>query len=88
MRIEFEDLGTNVEVLLIDDIGTVDRIYSADHQGGLHFDEERKVPISARDLFNWVEEFWAIPVIGGKYGYLHPYWRERAEKRKRVSNGI
>jgi hypothetical protein len=79
MRIEFSNLGTNVEVCLIDDVGVVDRVYTADHQGGLHYDE---VPISARNLFNWVEESWYPPIIGGKYAGFHPYWHERAEKRR------
>lgn len=82
MRIEFEDLGQNVEVCLIDDIGIVDRIFTADHKGGLHYD---KAPISARDLFNWVEESWYPPIIGGEFAAFHPYWRERAEKRKRTA---
>lgn len=79
MRIEFTDLGQNVEVKLIDDLSTIDTIFTADHKGGLHYDE---VPVSARDLFNWVEEGWYPPIIGGKYGYLHPYWAERKLRRK------
>jgi hypothetical protein len=89
MKIEFKTCGdgTNIEVLLLEDVdgreSVVDRIYTADHQGGLHFGEDRGVPISARDLFEWVESCWAPPVIGGRYAYLHPYWAERAEARKR-----
>jgi hypothetical protein len=94
MKIEFAIIGdgTNVQVLLLEDLGflgtehvetPIDRIYTADHQGGLHFGEDRGVPISARDLFEWVESCWAPPVIGGRYAYLHPYWAERAEARKR-----
>jgi hypothetical protein len=88
MRIEFSTIGdgTNVEVSLIEDLGGTeyvnDRVYTADHRGGLHFGEESRVPISAVDLFEWVEDSWAPPVIGGKYTYAHPYWAERAEKRK------
>ena len=89
MKIEFSTIGdgTNVEVSLLEDLGgtdhTVDRIYTADHQGGLHFDMERGVPCHAQQLFQWVEDSWAKPIIGGRYGHLHPYWYERKEKRKR-----
>ena len=84
MRIEFQTIGdgTNVEVSLIEDISTLDRIYTADHKGGLHYGEERGVPIRVADLFEWVEESWAPPIIGGRYGRFHPYWHEREEKRK------
>lgn len=85
MTIEFSIIGdgTNVEVSLIDNDGfPVDRVYTADHQGGLHYGEEQGAPIRARDLFEWVETSWAPPVIGGRYAHLHPYWREREEKRK------
>ena len=84
MVIDFATIGdgTNVECRLLDDIGAIDRIYTADHQGGIHYGEDRGIPISARELFQWVEETWAAPIIGGKLGHLHPYWHERAEKRK------
>jgi hypothetical protein len=85
MIIEFSIIGdgTNVEVSLIDNDGfLVDRIYTADHQGGIHYGDDQKVSISARQLFEWVEDSWAPPVIGGKFGHLHPYWHERAERRK------
>lgn len=84
MKIEFSTIGndTNVEVRLIDDDGfTEDCIYTADHQGGIHYGDDQKVPISARQLFEWVANSWAPPVIGGKFSHLHPYWTERAEKR-------
>jgi hypothetical protein len=61
---------------------TIDRIYTADHAGGVHYSEDRGIPINARQLFQWVEESWAKPIIGGRYGHLHPYWTEREEKRK------
>ena len=88
MRIEFATVGddTNVEVNLIEDLGgdevRVDQIFTADHQGGIHFGEDRGQPIHARYLFQWVEESWAPPIIGGRYGHLHPHWHEREEKRK------
>ena len=85
MIIEFSIIGdgTNVEVSLIDDDNLpVDRFYTADHKGSIHYDDDRKVPISARQLFEWVEDNCTPPVIGGKYGHLHPYWTERMEKRK------
>ena len=92
MKIEFSSIGdgTNVQVLLIDrlDAGeppaeaVIDRVYTADHQGGIHYGEERGVPISARQIFQWVEESWAKPVIGGRYGHIHPYWAEREAKRE------
>jgi hypothetical protein len=92
MIIEFAIVGdgTNIEVLLIDrlDAGeppaeaVVDHIYTADHKGGIHYGDDQKVPVSARQLFEWVEDSWYPPIIGGKYSNLHPYWTERAEKRK------
>lgn len=92
MKIEFATVGdgTNVEVLLIEclDAGwppaeaVVDRAYTADHRGGIHYGEERGIPINARQLFQWVEESWAKPIIGGRYAALRPYWTERQEKRK------
>ena len=95
MKIEFGVIGNgiNVEVLLVEDLGdnevVADRIYTADHQGGIHYGEERGVPISARQIFQWVEESWAKPVIGGRYGHMHPYWAEREAKReaKRAAGG-
>jgi hypothetical protein len=33
-------------------------------------------------LFQWVEESWANPIVGGRYGHLHPYWSERRNKRR------
>jgi hypothetical protein len=84
MKIEFQTVGngTNVEVLLIDDFGVYDRAYSADHQARFHYPEDRGIPINARQLFQHVEETWAPPFIGGRYGRFHPYWAEREEKRK------
>ena len=91
MRIEFSTIGdgTNVEVSLIDNDGFAqDRVYTADHKGGLHFGDDQKVPVSARQLFEWVEDSWAPPVIGGRYGKYHPYWTEREEKRKQREAGL
>ena len=99
MRIEFSTVGdgTNVQVLLIEDLGqlgaervevTTDRIYTADHQGGIWYGEELGQPVSARQLFEWVEDSWAPPVIGGRYGKYHPYWTEREEKRKQREAGL
>ena len=85
MKIEFGTIGdgTNIEVSLIDnDDLPLDRVYTADHRGGLYFDEERGVSVNAANLFEWVEDCWAKPIIGGRYGHLHPYWHEREEKRK------
>ena len=85
MRIEFSTVGdgTNIEVRLIDDGNLfIDRVFTADHKGGLHFGDDQTVPVNARQLFEWVEDSWAPPVIGGKYGKYHPYWTEREEKRK------
>jgi hypothetical protein len=94
--------GTNIEVFLIDQLdagwppaagpgsaaeAVVDRIYSADHAGGIHYPEERGIPINARQLFQWVEDSWAPPIIGGRYSAHHPYWRECEEKRKARENG-
>ena len=89
MRIEFSLIsdGTNVQVLLIEDLGgyeiSVDRIYTADHRGGIHFGEDQGQPVSARQLFEWVEDSWKPPVIGGRLAYLHPYWQEREEAKAR-----
>ena len=89
MKIEFRSVGdgTNVEVLLLEELGGAevinDCVYTSDHRGGLHFSENLGVQISARELFEWVEDCWAKPIIGGRYGWLHPYWYEREEKRKR-----
>jgi hypothetical protein len=84
MIIEFSNVGdgTNVEVSLVDDLGVKDRIFTADHKGGVHYGDDQKVPVSARQLFEWVEDSWYPPIIGGKYAASHPYWHERAEKRK------
>lgn len=79
MKIEFQTCGdgANIKVCLIDDIGVQDRIFTADHKGGIYYGVENKVPISARQLFQWVEQSWAPPIIGGRYAALHPYWHER-----------
>jgi hypothetical protein len=89
MRIEFTTTtgdGTNVEVLLLEDLGgtevVADRVWTSDHQGGIWYGEELGVPIRARQLFSWVEESWAKPVIGGKYAEFHPYWQQRREARE------
>jgi hypothetical protein len=84
MIIEFRTCGdgTNVEVSLIDDLGVRDRIYTADHAGGIHYGEERGVPIKALQIFQWIEQSWARPIIGGRYSASHLYWAEREEKRK------
>ena len=87
MKIEFSAIGdgTNIQVTLLEELGSVetvvDHIYTSEHQGGLHFDEEGGVPIDARQIFEWVEDCWKKPAIGGRYSSLHPYWREREEKR-------
>jgi hypothetical protein len=89
VKIEFGVIGdgTNVQVSLLEDLGGVevvaDRLYTADHQGGIHYGEDRKVPISARGLFAWVDGSWADPIIGGRYASAHPYWAEREAARKR-----
>ena len=91
MRIEFSTIGdnTNIEVRLIDNDGfTEDRVYTADHKGGLHFGDDQKVPVSARQLFEWVEDSWAPPIIGGRHSKYHPYWTEREEKRKQREAGL
>jgi len=81
MKIEFSDCGTNVEVRLIDDIGTVDRFYTACSRFPFCM-----VPGSSAcdytQTFYDLEDVLAPPVIGGRYSALHPYWAERAEKRK------
>ena len=82
MRIEFATIGdgTSVEVRLLEDLGGTevvsDRIYTADHQGVLHFG----VPLSARGLFRLLEKGCRPPVIGGKFAAYHPYWAERRKK--------
>ena len=67
MRIEFSDLGTNVEVTLYENLdGTdvlFDRCYTSDHKGGLHFDGDHGAAIEVRGLFQWAEESWAKPAI-------------------------
>ena len=80
MRIEFSTCGngTNVEILLLDDLGVRDRAYSADHTGRFQYGE---TPINARQLFQHIEEFWAKPIIGGRYSVHHPYWEERRKVR-------
>lgn len=79
MRIEFATIGdgTNVEVLLIDDTGVVARAYTTDHRGGIHYNVE----IQVRELFQWVQDFWSPPIIGGHYSHLHLYWAEREAKK-------
>lgn len=81
MRIELQTIGdgTNVEILLLDDLGVRDRAYTADHTGRFHYGE---APINARQLFQHIEETWAKPIIGGRYGRFHPYFAQREEKRK------
>ena len=98
MKIEFSAFanGTNIQVLLIDTLdageppaeAVIDRIYTADHRGGIHFGEERGVSIRARQLFQWVEESWAKPLIGGRYASSHPYWTERAERKRQRENKV
>ena len=91
MRIEFRTCGdgTNIEVILIERLGldysesSVDRIFTADHRGGIWYGDDQPEPVSARQLFEWVEDSWAPPVIGGRFGWLHPYWNERKEARRR-----
>jgi hypothetical protein len=89
MRIEFRTCGsgTNIEVLLLEDLGgtesVVDRIHTAQNAGDIHYEQDRDIPVSARQLFEWVEDCWAPPVIGGRFGWLHPYWNERKEARRR-----
>ena len=79
MTVILEDIGANVEVTLVDDDGfTVDKIYTQDHKAGLHFDEERHVSIRARGLFQWIEQCWAPPIIAGRLGCMHPYWKRKA----------
>jgi hypothetical protein len=98
MIIEFSYVGngTNIGVFLIDrlDAGwppaeaVVDRIFTADRQARFHYPEERGIPVNARQVFQAVEETWAPPIIGGRYGRFHPYFAEREEKRKaREFNG-
>ena len=86
MRIEFQNCGdgTNVEILLLDDLGVRDRAYSADHKGGIHYPEDRGIPINARQLFQHIEESWAKPIIGGRYGHLHPYWAAREARKPQL----
>ena len=61
MKIEFRTCGdgTNIEVLLVENLGgaeiVVDRIYTADHAGGIHYGQDQGVTISARQLFEWVK---------------------------------
>lgn len=89
MKIEFRICGdgTNVEVLLLEYLGgsesVVDRICTADHAGGIWFGNDQLEPVSVRQLFEWVEDCWAPPVIGGRYGRWHPYWQERKDARVR-----
>ena len=100
MRIEFSYVGngTNSAVRLVEDLtsvdgvasfeSTVDHIFTADRQARFHYPEDRGIPVNARQLFQTVEETWAPPIIGGRYGRFHPYFAEREEKRKaREFNG-
>jgi hypothetical protein len=94
VRIEFALLGdgTNVEVLLLEDLGgwesVRDRFSTATHQfpfcmvpGSPQCDYE--------ETFYDLELVMQPPKIGGRYAWLHPYWHERAEKRRlRESVGI
>lgn len=89
MKIEFSTIGdgTNIQVTLYEELGgtdsIVDRCYTADHRGGIYYGEDQRISVSAWRLFEWVEDSWLPPVIGGKYGAQHPYWQERLEKRQR-----
>ncbi len=85
MKIEFSDMGTNVEVRLLENLGGQDavkeRIYTNDHQAGIWFGEDLGVTVNAADMFEWVLTCWSPPTIGGKYAYLHPYWHELEQKK-------
>lgn len=88
MRIEFAATpGPNVEVRLLEDLSgsevLCDRVYTADHKGGMWYGVEMGVPIRVAEIFSWVEDCWSPPVIGGRWARFHPYWQERAEKRAR-----
>lgn len=88
MKIEFSTIGdgTNVQVTLLDSPGSweavVDRFYTEQHQFQICARPSKPEYMSCEKFFAYLEEVVSKPVIGGKYGYLHPYWHEREEKRK------
>lgn len=90
MKIEFATIGdgTNVEVRLTEDLGgaeaTVDRFYSAQHRLDYYYNRGGGMVrfVNVREEYERLEELMLEPIIGGKLNQLHPYWHERAEKRK------
>lgn len=84
MKIEFAlaGNGTNVEVTLLDDVGTVDRFYTVQHQFQICARPSKPEYMPCKQFFAYLEDTLAPPVIGGQYSASHPYWYERSEKRK------
>jgi hypothetical protein len=87
MKIEFSYCGngTNIEVSLIEDLGgtehTFDKFWTATHRFPFCMVPGSSACDYAQTFYD-MEAVMAPPIIGGHYGHLHPYWAERAEKRK------
>lgn len=85
MRIEFQTIGdgTNIEVLLIDEIepglGIVKRFYTCAHGFECRITE----PITEE----WFVEVYSLcppPIIGGQFARFHPYWKDHPEQKEKV----
>lgn len=86
MRIEFSYWPGNTEVKLFETLGDCevekDSFYTSARETNLTAylsDEQAKV----EDLFYVLEDLLPPPKIGGEWSEFHPYWAERAERRKR-----
>jgi hypothetical protein len=94
MTIAFVFLPGNTEVQLLDDDGRIeDRFYTACRKFGFggpfryKSDRDPLMKMDARFAFEFMEEMMPDPVIGGSLSAFHPYWAERAARRKAKEEG-
>jgi hypothetical protein len=88
MKIEFSTIGdgTNVRIALLEELGgsdtARDSFYTRQHQFTICARPDKPEYMSCEQFFAYLEEVLPFPIIGGKYGHLHPYWVERGKKRE------
>jgi hypothetical protein len=89
MKIEFAVVGdgTNVEVRLSEELSgcevTKDRFYTQQHQLQICARPGKPEYMLCEKFFIYLEEVLPLPVIGGRYAHLHPYWQEREARKKK-----
>lgn len=89
VRIEFRYWPGNTEVVLIEDIGDWPRVKrsfytSAKRMGVAETINGVSQAFDATFYFELLEEIAPLPILGGQFGHLHPYWSDHPKQAVRM----